>query len=163
VAQKGVPPAQALLHWPQWPLLERLTSQPVLGLASQSAYPSMQRNPQRPAVQVPAALDPAAQALSQAPQCRLLVRVSTSQPLLALPSQSANPATQVNPQAPAVHRAVALAGTGQVVPQRPQWATSVRVSTSQPLVAELSQSPKPVAQVDWQRPLLHVAVALAPG
>lgn len=50
---------------------------------------------------------------------------------------------------------------GQEVPHALQCVTSVFVSTSQPLVGLLSQSPKPVSQdATAQRPIVHLGVAL---
>ena len=89
---------------------------------------------------------PAAQPTPQAPQWALLVRVSTSQPLLATWSQSAKPASQVaTAHAPAAHADVAWASR-HARPQPPQCAALDVVSSSQPLVAAPSQSPKPTAQ-----------------
>jgi hypothetical protein len=60
-----------------------------------------------------------AQALPQAPQCWALVRVSTSQALLAMPSQSASPCPHAVPtHAPSAHTSplVSLSRSLQVVP-----------------------------------------------
>jgi len=84
---------------------------------------------------------PAAQALPQAPQLALSVRVSTSQPLAGLPSQSAKPEAQAaTVQAPTVQVAVAL-GRAHILPQAPQWRALAVRSASQPLEARPSQSP----------------------
>jgi hypothetical protein len=56
---------------------------------------------------------PAAQAWPHAPQFAASLVVFTSQPLLALPSQSAKPGRQAELQAPAAQRAVAWAGAAQ--------------------------------------------------
>ncbi|MBK8692334.1 MAG: hypothetical protein IPN17_08525 [Deltaproteobacteria bacterium] len=62
---------------------------------------------------------PVAQALSQAPQCAVLDRVSTSQPLAASPSQSAKPSLQLaTPQTPSMHDGVPLAAA-QTTPLGP--------------------------------------------
>ncbi len=68
------------------------------------------------------------------------MRVSASQPLAALPSQSPKSGLHVaTAHAPAVQVAVALARE-QALLQRPQWAVDVRVSASQPLAVIPSQS-----------------------
>ena len=90
---------------------------------------------------------PAAQAVPQAPQCEVATRVSVSQPLLALPSQSPNPVAQAaTVHTPAAQAPVALGGA-QPRAQAPQWVALVRVSASQPLLGSPSQSAKPVVQV----------------
>jgi hypothetical protein len=98
---------------------------------------------------------PAGHAAPHAPQAALSVRVSTSQPLAGLMSQSAKPAAQaVTAHAPAAHDAVAL-GSAHARPQAPQWVVAVVTSVSQPLAAAPSQSPKPAAQ----RPTVHSPAA----
>jgi hypothetical protein len=70
-----------------------------------------------------------------------------SQPSAALALQSPKPAAQVaTVQRPPAHPAVAL-GTSQAVPQPPQLRGSPVRSTSQPLVALRSQSPRPALHV----------------
>jgi hypothetical protein len=110
---------------------------------SQSPKPVAHVSPHAPAAHVAVALAPAGHALLQRPQCAVLVCVLASQPLVASPSQLAKPVVQVEPHAPAVHVAVALARAGQATPQRPQLATSVASVTSQPLSARRSQSATP--------------------
>jgi hypothetical protein len=103
-----------------------------------------------------------AHARPQAPQWLGVLVVLTSQPLAALPSQSANPAAQVKPQRPAAQAGVALSAPMHTVPQAPQWETLVPVLVSQPLAALPSQSPKPAAHIataHW--PIVQAAVALA--
>ncbi len=64
---------------------------------------------------------------------------------------------QVAPHAPPEQTCPAA----QAVPHAPQWALSVRVSTSQPLLGSPSQSEKPAAHADTpQAPAAHCAVAL---
>ena len=85
-------------------------------------------------------------AVSHAPQLALSVRVSTSQPLAGLRSQSAKPVAQaITAQAPTAQVAVAL-GSAHTRPQAPQLDALVLRSVSQPLVARPSQSPKPAVQ-----------------
>ncbi len=102
----------------------------------------------------------AAQARPQAPQSERLVRVSTSQPLAGLPSQSAKPALQeATRQAPATQAGVALAGR-HTLPQAPQLVALVVTLVSQPLPRAPSQSAKPDAQVMRQTPAAHEGAPL---
>ena len=81
-----------------------------------------------------------AQSTPQRPHARTSVRRSTSQPLRGSPSQSAKFSAQTSPQRPATQlAAVALMPTSQRLLHAPQWAGSVRVFTSQPLVVAPSQ------------------------
>ena len=75
-----------------------------------------------------------------APQFKLSLVVLVSQPLTALPSQSAKPAEQAKPHAPAMHVALALAAPPHTMPQPLQLLTSVSLLTSQPLARMPSQS-----------------------
>jgi hypothetical protein len=104
------------------------------------------------AVHAPEALLAFAQARPHMPQCAVLVRVSVSQPLAALPSQSAKPVPQVKPQRESAQRGDAFMAPAQAMPQPPQWSAVARVSTSLPLVETPSQSAKPVLHVVVQRP-----------
>jgi hypothetical protein len=137
-------------------------SQPLAVVPSQSAVPAPQTLPQTLAAQVATALGRVGHALPQDPQCAGELRVSTSQPLAATPSQSAKPAAQVNLHAAATHARVALARAGHTVPHVPQWVALDRVSTSQPVPVTASQSAKPAAQVATaQAPMVQAATALA--
>ena len=65
-------------------------------------------------------------------------------------------------QTPAAQVPVPLATAGQALPQWPQWARSVVVSTSQPSVRRLAlQSAKPASQGLAQAPAEQVAIVLA--
>jgi len=75
----------------------------------------------------------AAQRCPQAPQWVTLLASTASQPLLAERSQSAKPALHTKLQAPPTQTSVALARIGQVTPQAPQLAGSMRVLTHAPL------------------------------
>jgi hypothetical protein len=89
---------------------------------------------------------PAAQAIPHAPQLALSLRVSTSQPVAGMRSQSRKPEAQVvMAHDPLMQLSVAL-GRAHARPQAPQLVRLVRVLVSQPLEAEPSQSPKPLAQ-----------------
>ncbi len=147
---------------PQWVALVRVsTSQPLDATPSHSAKPAVQVRAHIPVAQAGTALGAPEQAMPQVPQWETLVRVSVSQPLGALPSQSPKPAVQAAmPQAPAVQAAVALAKK-QAPPQRPQCDGLLRVSTSQPLDASPSQFSKPALQAKPQAPAAQVLVALA--
>ncbi len=90
------------------------------------------------------------------------MRRSASQPLVATPSQLPKPVVQVSPQVPAEQSAVEFDPEGHTVPQRPQLATVLWTSTSQPLVATPSQLPKPGVQVMPQAPVVHEGAEFAP-
>ncbi len=134
-AEHESPPVQALLQRPQWAAEERVsTSHPLAASPSQLAKPALQAKPQAPAAQVGVALARAGQALLQAPQWAVDVRVSTSQPFAALPSQFAKPMEHpVLPHTPATHVALAPVGTGHTRPHEPQWALLSWVFTHAPL------------------------------
>ncbi len=138
--QSGVPPPQVFPQRPQLEVPVRLASHPLVASPSQSPKPSLQTNPHRAAEHVALAFAGAVHARPQPPQCATDVDVATSHPLVPSPSQSAKPVMQVYPQRPAAQVALALAGEGHALPHAPQWATSVRVSRSQPLAASPSQS-----------------------
>jgi hypothetical protein len=97
------------------------------------------------------------------PQCRALLRVSTSQPLAGSPSQSAKPALHAaTAQRPAAQAPRALAGA-HARPQAPQCAALARVSASQPFMASPSQSAKPSLQALTHAPAAQDTAALARG
>jgi hypothetical protein len=124
---------QAVPHVPQSvAVVRRSVSQPLAGLPSQSAKPSLQRViAQVPVWHAPVALGKV-QARPHIPQCIALAVVSVSQPLAALASQSPKPALQRSTeQRPATHAGVPLA-TVHAAPQAPQAATLVVVSTQAP-------------------------------
>jgi hypothetical protein len=152
-----------LPHAPQWVTEARVSvSQPLVALVSQSPKPALHA----PRAQLPARHAAAALAKAHArphdPQFAGSLVVAASQPLVALPSHSAKPATQVTAHAPREHAGTPLGRGGQALSQRPQWATALRVSVSQPLVALPSQFEKFVAQVATAHaPAVHAAVALA--
>jgi hypothetical protein len=146
------PPAQPLAatlasahtapHAPQLAGSMAVLAQKAVGPAPQVLSGEAQAVPHIPAEHT----RPAAQAVPQPPQLALSLRVSTSQPLAALPSQSRKPVAQAAiAQAPAAQVEVAL-GSAQTRPHAPQLTALVWVSTSQPLAAVPSQSAKPVAQ-----------------
>src|SRR4051794_17093944 len=59
--------------------------------------------------------------------------------------------------------AVALAGTGQALPQPPQFMMSVATLISQPLAGTLSQSEEPCEQLMiTHAPIAHACTLLAP-
>jgi hypothetical protein len=144
--------AQAVPQAPQCAVLVCvLTSHPLAALLSQLAKPALQA----PTVHCEAAHTAVplltAHARPHPPQLPALLRVSTSQPLLASPSQSAKPAVQVSAQRPEAHAGTALSPPMHIVPHAPQWATLDLRSASHPLLAFMSQLPKPSAQ----RPMVH--------
>jgi hypothetical protein len=143
-ATQAAPDAHARPQPPQCEVLVCVfASQPLDASMSQSAKPVAHVSPHVPAAHVAVALAPAGHALPQRPQCEVLVCVFASQPFVASLSQLAKPALQVDPQAPDVHVAVALARAGHATPHRPQLATSPASVTSQPLSARRSQSATP--------------------
>jgi hypothetical protein len=139
----------------------RSVSQPFIALPSQLPRPALHVNPQTDAAHVAVAPMTAPHDRPHIPQLVGLERVSTSQPSDALPLQSAKPAMQVNPHAPVVHVAVALAGAMHARPHIPQFATATRVSTSQPFAGLPSQSAKPVLHRNEQTAALQTGDALA--
>jgi hypothetical protein len=157
------PAPQGIPQPPQWASVERVSvSQPLAGLPSQLPVDGAQSaTAQADAAHTAVATLGSAQARPQPPQCAALVRVSVSQPLAALPSQSAKPAVQITAQAPTAHAGTALGAPGQAWPQVPQCETATRVSVSQPLVALPSQSPKPAShEPTVHRLATQAAVAL---
>jgi len=109
-----------------------LTSQPLLASMSQSRKPGSHAVAQRAIAHDALAPGPARQAVPQAPQCIGLVAVLASQPLAALPSQSAKPMLQVRPQLPAAHAGVALVAPAHIVVHVLQAAGLLCVSTQVP-------------------------------
>src|SRR6185436_17244622 len=82
-----------------------------------------------------------------APQFRVSVLMLTSQPLAGPPSQSKKPALQLVLHAPFMQAEDWLAAAVHVLPQAPQFLSSVVALTSQPLLAPRSQSRKPRLQL----------------
>jgi hypothetical protein len=74
--------------------------------------------------------------------------MSVSQPLLARPSQSANPAAHADTMQPEALHADVACGRLHVAPQAPQLFGSLVVLTSHPVDASLSQSAKPALHED---------------
>ena len=128
-----------------------LRSHPLAAMRSQSAVPAAHVSPQTPLMQygVPSA---DGQTVVQLPQCSGSLARMTQ-----LPEQLVCPDWQVTPQTPPEQRDPPT----HTVPQAPQLALSVRVSTSQPLAATRSQSAKPGEQAAIvQPPDEQAAVAL---
>ncbi len=163
--QVGVAPGRAghaLLQPPQWARsVLVLRSQPLTAFPSQSAFGPVQEKPQLPLAQVRVEPGRLGHELLQAPQCARSLPVLRSQPLAALPSQSAFGAMQLNPQEPLVQVRVAPERLGQTRLHPPQWAISALVSISQPLAALPSQSPKTPPHSKLQLPERQARVALA--
>lgn len=162
--QPGVPllELQTLPHVPQFSgSVFRFFSQPLEYSPSQFEKPELHdATAQLPELQL--ALPFATKhALPQAPQWLVLLLVFTSQPLPALPSQSAVGGTQeLMPQTPFTQLGVAPPGLGQTLPHAPQWLTFVLVLTSQPFATLLSQLAKLPVQLMVQLPELHPGVPL---
>lgn len=145
---------------PQFVLVRSATSQPFDTFASQLPKFVLQVMLHAPAthVAVPLLL---LQALPQAPQLEALVRVFTSQPFEAAPSQFPNPAAHApSVQVPLPHDSLAFARS-HTLPHVPQSVSVARLA-SQPFAATPSQFPNPALHAwSWQAPLKHVADALA--
>src|SRR4051812_15021895 len=103
---------------------------------------------QPPPEHVGVAWGSAGHGMAQAPQLATSPRTSISQPVLATPSQSANPMTQspMVPHTPAVQVATTFAGGVQALPHVVQLAGSLARSVSQPSETMVLQSSKPA----WQ-------------
>jgi len=115
------------------------SSQPLLGLPSQSPRPAGQSlTPQTPALQRGVAL-PASHTLRHLPQLVASLAVFASQPFDRSSSQSVKPGSQLISQAPATQLGAPFTA-GQESPQPLQLATSVRVLVSQPFLGFPSQS-----------------------
>jgi hypothetical protein len=143
---------QAWPHAPQCAVVDRmLVSQPSFGSPLQLPKPALHDGLQAPLTQLVLPLS-FEQALSQAPQSVVVLRLR-SQPLPALLSQLPKPVLQAMEQVPPVQDAVPLV-LEQALPHAPQWATVFVVLVSHPLLAVLSQLPKPALQV----PRVHVPV-----
>jgi hypothetical protein len=158
---QAVVPAGLVQVLPQVPQLEVVlndVSHPVATLPSQSPNPVLHAIAQEPATHdgVPLVL---LQDAAQAPQWLSLVFVFTSQPLLAIPSQSPKPLLhEAMAQDPVAQLAVALARL-QGLAQAPQSA-SVVSCCSQPSEATALQLPQPTSQVPtWHAPPKQVEVA----
>ncbi len=155
ITHDGVPceAEHATSHMPQWSaLVRRSTSQPFSGLMSQSAKPSSQVKPHTPAPQVARAWAGVGHARPHAPQFERSVRVSASQPLAAIVSQSRKAPVHV----PTAHMPMSQRGsplaTVQAVPHAPQLAALACVSTQPPMqqvcpVGQRLESTQPIAQV----------------
>jgi hypothetical protein len=108
------------------------TSQPFAALASQSAWPAVHTSPHAPAAHVGIELVPLGHAWPHAPQLPVSIAVATSQPLVAAPSQSAKPGSQlVAAHAPAAHTGRAWV-SAHAWPHAPQFAPSLPVSAHAP-------------------------------
>jgi hypothetical protein len=125
--------AHPALHAPQCVrLVCRLTSQPFVGLPSQSAKPgSHVPTPHAPARQTSVALA-SEHARPHIPQLARFVARAVSHPSEAIRLQSPKPMAQATVHRPATHAAVAPAPP-QTVVQLPQRMTSVWVSAQLPL------------------------------
>ena len=138
----------ALLQAEQFPGSESvLTSQPSFGSPLQSAQPALQlATAHAPFEQIGTAFA-GAQTAPQAPQLATSRFLFASHPVSGSPSQSPRGATHVSIlQTPPSHFAAAFAKT-HTFPHAPQFAESPSLSTSQPVLAVLSQSSKPAEQL----------------
>jgi hypothetical protein len=142
-ALQSCPDAHARPHAPQCATeVARSLSQPLEMLPSQSPYPVAHAKVQVPALHaalVFGAPTPA-HARPHAPQFVALPSRLTSQPLVALLSQSAKPAAHEIAQTPIAQRAMPFAEL-HARPHAPQDVAVALRSVSQPLPALPSQSP----------------------
>ncbi len=128
------------------------TSQPLLGLLSQSRKPALHTKEHPPEAHTGEAFAGAVQTVPQAPQLRGSVWV-----LVQLPAHSVSPEAQVARHTPAEQTCPAP----QALLHAPQLARSLWVFTSQPFTALPSQLAKPVSQVvSWHAPLVHADAPL---
>jgi hypothetical protein len=139
----------------------RLVSQPLRGLPSQSAKPGLQRTSRHAPIAQSLTALARLHARPQAPQCASVVRVSTSQPLSSLPSQSAKPAAHCDAHVPIRHAATAFAPDVQRFPQAPQLLTSELSVDSHPLELALSQLAKPALHAREHAPAAQRGAALS--
>ena len=107
-------------------------SQPLPLLPSQLPQPEAHARPHVPIAQIAVERAPEAHPWPQLPHDDVLVRRSTSQPFVALPSQLPNEALHTNEHMPLLHVADALGRAGHTRPHPPQFDTLVRVSTQLP-------------------------------
>lgn len=149
------PPRQARPHIPQFAASD---------VTSTHEPPQATRPPVQAATHPPALQNCApGQVLPHSPQlagevCRLV-----SHPLAGLPSQFPNPVLQVkSAHMLAEHDAMPFANE-HVRPHMPQFVTLVRVFTSHPFIAFMSQSAKPGSHVSWHMPDMHAVVEFAPA
>lgn len=154
--QIAVPPTGSVHiapHPPQFDaLMERLTSQPSVIFALQSANPALHDPLQRPEVQIARAFVGIGQPFAQEPQLAASVNVLTQAPL-----QKVVGGVQTEVQLP-VEQSVP---EPHVRPQLPQLELLVFMSVSQPLLASTSQFAKPALQLAIvQIPAVHPLVAL---
>jgi hypothetical protein len=102
---------QAFPHIPQCDVLvSSAVSQPSAAMALQSPRPSSQAKPQAPVTHVRIALARAGHTMPHVPQLSGSEPVATSQPFVATPSQSVNPAAQVHSQSRPLHVETAPGG-----------------------------------------------------
>jgi hypothetical protein len=155
--------AHTVPHAPQlFTLLCVFVSQPFAAFPSQSAKPALHI----PIVHVPAVHPGVAfgrlHTAPHAPQLFTLFCVLISQPSAAFMLQFAKPMLQLaTPHTPIAHEPVAFAGA-HAIPQPPQCARALCVSTSQPFAALPSQFAKPMLQLAIpHEPIAHEPVAFA--
>jgi hypothetical protein len=149
---------QAFLQNAQFCAVPSIVSQPSIGSELQSAVPGMQGFcTQLPCLHV----SKGEHCVPQPPQLFGSVAGGASQPLAGFLSQSRKPALQApRPQTPPLQTGIALMVV-QTVPHVSQFAGSVLVAASQPLIASMSQSKKPAVHVPTVHapPAVHAGVA----
>jgi hypothetical protein len=151
---------QALLQNAQSSIVPSGVSQPSAVFALQSAVPGMQGfGWHLPCLHVSKAVH----CVPHVPQLLGSLESSPSQPFAGSLSQSSNPALHApSVQLPETHAAIAFCAVHKV-PQVPQFAGSVAVTASQPLLASASQSANPALHAPTMQdpPGVQAGVAFA--
>jgi hypothetical protein len=154
---------QALSHALQFEAdVLRFTSQPSSSTPLQSSNPGSHTPSEHTPAEHSAVPFGAEHTTPQPPQFWTSALVGCSQPVLASPSQSSNPASHTSEHAPAWHTAIPLGPLKHTFEHAPQWSVDVSMLASHPFAAWLSQSSNPASH--WAIPQLiwtHAPVAFA--
>ncbi len=138
-------------------------SQPLVVLPSQFPKPVLQVSLHELAMHEATPLAPVGHTRPHTLQFPTLLVVLTSQPFVAVTSQSANPLLHVRLHEPATHALDPFAGEPQAPPHRPQCVADVLMFVSHPFAALPSQSAKPRLHGQEHKPDEHVGVVFARG
>jgi hypothetical protein len=130
----------------------RFTSQPSSATPLQSSNPASHPASEHTPAEHSAVPFGAEHTFPQPPQFWTSALVGCSQPVLASPSQSSNPASHTSAHAPDWHTAVPFGPLGQTLEHAPQWSVDVSRLASHPFAAWLSQSSNPASH--WAIPQL---------
>lgn len=125
---------QVASHAPQFAAeVLRLTSHPLLAVASQSPKPAVHAKPQVPLVHEIVALARAGQAFPHAPQCEVLLVVLISHPSVRLVLQSPKPEAQVQRLSAHPPAELLTPAAGHAAPVQPPQRAGVVVRSKQAL------------------------------